>query len=119
MFTHPEFASQPSIEEDPRLSAETGRRLHDELHRVIGQLRSLEPEVALILNDADVIQEDRDAARMSLEHARQNVETAQSAVHRFESGTYGQCSRCGQSIGTERLEAIPDTQTCVTCQANS
>lgn len=38
-----------------------------------------------------------------------------AAEERLENGTYGCCTRCGQQVGEERLEALPATPTCVTC----
>lgn len=37
------------------------------------------------------------------------------ALERFEYGTYGVCSRCGQSIDHARLKAIPYTPLCIHC----
>ncbi len=37
------------------------------------------------------------------------------ALNRIESGTYGICVDCGQSIPEERLDALPFTSTCVKC----
>ena len=36
-------------------------------------------------------------------------------VASLDAGTYGQCERCGQPIGAERLAARPRATTCVTC----
>ena len=91
--------------------------LHAELRRAIAQLRLLEPEYEQLLADPDVIQEDRDGVRVVLEHARANVERAQRAVERAESGAYGRCQVCDGPIGEERLAALPDVGTCVSCQA--
>jgi DnaK suppressor protein len=38
------------------------------------------------------------------------------ALARIDDGSYGICSSCGVPIGTERLEAMPQTQHCVTCR---
>jgi len=37
------------------------------------------------------------------------------ALVRFEYGTYGVCSSCGQSIDCARLKAIPYTPLCIHC----
>jgi DnaK suppressor protein len=50
-----------------------------------------------------------------LEAARVTAAAAERAMARFEDGTYGQCARCGGVIAPERLEAIPDAETCVAC----
>lgn len=38
------------------------------------------------------------------------------AIQRINSGVYGTCGTCGQSIDLERLEIIPEATFCVTCQ---
>jgi RNA polymerase-binding transcription factor DksA len=37
------------------------------------------------------------------------------ALERLESGTYETCERCGEAIQPGRLEALPETSTCVDC----
>ncbi len=39
------------------------------------------------------------------------------ALHKFEEGTYGLCDSCGQSIGPDRLEALPQANLCMNCKA--
>jgi DnaK suppressor protein len=39
-----------------------------------------------------------------------------AALRRIEEGTFGECLNCGQEIGAKRLEAIPWTRYCLTCQ---
>ena len=53
--------------------------------------------------------------RQIVEEAAANVSRLEQAAARMESGTYGVCTRCGRPIASERLEAIPDATTCVTC----
>jgi DnaK suppressor protein len=38
------------------------------------------------------------------------------ALERLEEGTFGECQQCGQTIGTKRLEALPWTPYCISCQ---
>lgn len=38
------------------------------------------------------------------------------AVMQIDAGTYGVCSKCGQAISAERLEAIPFSTRCVACK---
>lgn len=40
----------------------------------------------------------------------------EAALGRMDEGTFGICQRCGQPIGTERLEAFPYVAYCITCQ---
>jgi RNA polymerase-binding transcription factor DksA len=52
---------------------------------------------------------------MLLEVVRDVEAAARRAVTRFEDGTYGRCVNCGHEIAPERLEALPDVDTCVAC----
>lgn len=106
----------PTSSTDSTTSDESGRRLDADVHHAIGQVRILEAEYATLLADPETIQEDRDATRLVLEHARGALELAERALERFRSGLHGICDRCGGPIGAERLEAIPDAVTCVSCQ---
>lgn len=38
------------------------------------------------------------------------------ALKRLNEGTYGECIHCGKTIGLKRLEALPWTPNCITCQ---
>jgi DnaK suppressor protein len=38
------------------------------------------------------------------------------ALERLEDGTFGECLHCGDVIGEKRLEALPWTPYCITCQ---
>jgi RNA polymerase-binding transcription factor DksA len=89
--------------------------LRAELAHAQTNLARLETEYAELLADPGVILEDRDSTRRLLEAARVTAAAATRAVERFEDGTYGQCARCGSVIAPERLEAIPDAETCVSC----
>ncbi|HLH72507.1 MAG TPA: TraR/DksA C4-type zinc finger protein [Chloroflexota bacterium] len=39
----------------------------------------------------------------------------EDALRKFENGTYGICSECGQAIDPARLEALPYATTCLKC----
>jgi RNA polymerase-binding transcription factor DksA len=38
-----------------------------------------------------------------------------AALVRLEHGTYGRCERCGESIGSLRLRALPEARFCMGC----
>lgn len=67
------------------------------------------------LADDDTIQEDRDAAAQFVAEARAGVTRAEAALTRAEAGTHGRCERCGSPIPSERLAALVDATTCVSC----
>jgi RNA polymerase-binding transcription factor DksA len=39
-----------------------------------------------------------------------------AALGRLAQGTYGRCTTCGEQISVERLEIIPQTARCVSCE---
>jgi DnaK suppressor protein len=38
------------------------------------------------------------------------------ALERLHEGTFGECMHCGKPIGEKRLEALPWTPYCISCQ---
>jgi RNA polymerase-binding protein DksA len=55
---------------------------------------------------------------MSLEeNVRDLMRQVDSALERIDSGTYGTCSTCGQTISAERLQAVPAADKCITCKS--
>ena len=51
--------------------------------------------------------------------ASAELDAAGEALTRLDEGHFGQCERCGQPIGAERLAARPATRRCVSCAALS
>jgi RNA polymerase-binding transcription factor DksA len=49
--------------------------------------------------------------------ARAALSDVQAALERLRSGEYGWCLVCGELIGTERLEILPQAATCLPCEA--
>jgi DnaK suppressor protein len=50
-----------------------------------------------------------------LDETKMTLVDIEAAQQRLIDGLYGTCTICGRGIGTERLEALPATATCVTC----
>lgn len=114
MSTAATFPSgQPGVPDD--VPADVLDRLRADLAHAVEQRDLLEREYEECLGNPDVIQEDRDSVRTLLEGARGTVEGAERALSRAKSGQYGVCQSCGNPIGEARLEALPDTTTCVRC----
>jgi DnaK suppressor protein len=40
----------------------------------------------------------------------------EAALGRVSNGTFGECLNCGQEIGVNRLNAVPWSRYCITCQ---
>ena len=53
---------------------------------------------------------------MEQTQAEKLLRALNAALDRIDAGTFGKCRDCGQLIGEERLEAIPWTRYCITCQ---
>ncbi len=54
---------------------------------------------------------------MSLEeNLRDSLTSVRNALGRMEAGTYGVCEKCGASIDTGRLKAMPTATLCITCK---
>jgi DnaK suppressor protein len=49
--------------------------------------------------------------------SREELQLLQAAISRIDAGTYGVCTKCGEQIAQQRLEALPYAQMCVTCAA--
>lgn len=47
------------------------------------------------------------------EHAEKELEDINAALHAIADGTYGICSKCGEDISFERLQAIPTADRCL------
>jgi len=45
------------------------------------------------------------------------LEAVNRALERIIEGTYGKCLQCGRDIALARLEAMPTTAFCVSCQS--
>ncbi len=46
---------------------------------------------------------------------RVELKRIQKALIRLDKGEYESCSSCGEEIGQQRLEAIPETDLCINC----
>jgi len=50
-----------------------------------------------------------------LDQARAELRALDEAADRLAAGTYGTCTRCGNPIAPERLEALPAATRCINC----
>ena len=57
-----------------------------------------------------------DLVELLLARCREALEEIESALRLIGQGAYGSCSVCGTAIPYERLEAVPATRRCVSCQ---
>lgn len=52
----------------------------------------------------------------SIDRHVQEIRAIDTALLRIADGSYGECSDCGESIATERLEVVPTAERCTACQ---
>jgi DnaK suppressor protein len=48
--------------------------------------------------------------------AIRDLALVESALRRLDAGTYGRCVDCGGPVGSERLEALPWADRCISCR---
>ncbi|MFD2371089.1 TraR/DksA C4-type zinc finger protein [Brevibacillus sp. GCM10020057] len=59
---------------------------------------------------SELFEREKDLALDSLD--RETLKEIDQALKRMDEGTYGVCTVCGKEIPVERLEALPQAQTC-------
>ncbi|AHF07683.1 TraR/DksA C4-type zinc finger protein [Desulfitobacterium metallireducens] len=85
---------------------------------ITGDMRESIGELSLIDNHpADIATEVYERSRDVAIHDRymHQVHAIDSALQRWEEGSYGICEHCGKTIPLERLEALPYTTVCKDC----
>jgi len=61
---------------------------------------------------------DREISFILSDRERDKLKAIEDALERIEDGTYGICESCDSEIAPARLEALPFTRLCVSCQAD-
>jgi DnaK suppressor protein len=70
-------------------------------------------------HEGSVAAEANDEVVALLHHERAELTAAQQALERMARGDYGVCAECGEPIGLQRLEVVPDAPCCVNCQGEA
>ena len=60
---------------------------------------------------------DREISMILTDREREKLDAIESAMERVDDGSYGMCESCESDIAEGRLEAMPFTRLCVSCQA--
>jgi DnaK suppressor protein len=61
---------------------------------------------------------DREISFLLSDRERGKLQAIQEALERIEDGSYGMCESCESEIAAGRLEALPFTRLCVSCQSD-
>ena len=64
-----------------------------------------------------LLSEGRERLSVFLHRGSQKLEAVNRALERIQNGIYGKCAACGAEIPEERLEYLPTTSLCLTCQS--
>lgn len=99
------------------------RKIKAELETKLRQLLERCTEIEDVLSDPGDADWEENALAMENDEAlsaigdvtKREIHDIRRALRLIEEGTYGTCQTCGQTIGAERLSAIPWTTTCVRC----
>ena len=59
----------------------------------------------------------REVALQRLDQQSRLIQEIRSALERIDSGAYGLCEKCEESIPRKRLDAVPWARLCVRCQS--
>ena len=79
-----------------------------------GELSSAAGDQHLAGHASDMV--DRELDGSLEENAESIVRAIDDALGRLDAGTYGACTRCGDAIPAERLDAVPYATLCVSCK---
>ncbi len=105
------------------------KRLEDERDRLRKELSDLQDQIPdrsrgqsegdtygnhLADEASDTFEQEKMAAIEA--HLRGTLDSVESALHKFETGSYGTCERCGREISQDRLEALPIAALCIDCK---
>jgi DnaK suppressor protein len=111
--------------------ADAGTRIERDLDVALSRLRRLGGAVAVVelpgtsgahsafTDEVDQIQAtaSRDVGLATREMLLERVNRLSAALERLDDGEYGVCVECAEAIAPARLDAVPEVQTCVSCQA--
>ena len=112
-------------------SANVGGRIRQDLDAALTRLRQLGGAVMVMdlagtvgensafADEVDQIQVNasRDIGLATRELLQERAKRLSAALERLNDGAYGVCVECAEQIAPARLEAVPEVETCVRCQA--
>jgi RNA polymerase-binding transcription factor DksA len=72
----------------------------------------------LPVGEHDAHQREAQDAKIAIgSNERAIQQEVRAALLRIETGTFGTCADCGKKISKERLDALPYTPCCVSCES--
>jgi RNA polymerase-binding transcription factor DksA len=112
-------------------SSDVGVRIRRDLDAALSRLRQLDGVVMVMdatgttgdnsafADEVDQIQVNasRDIGLATRELLQERAKRLSVALERLHDGAYGVCVECVEPIAAARLEAVPEVETCLSCQA--
>jgi DnaK suppressor protein len=90
------------------------------LTKSVGRTRNAEDEIWAERTedegDLATISQEKDILSSLHESGFSRLRFIQEALEALDRGKYGECRRCGEEIGENRLMAVPWAMTCIQCQ---
>ena len=109
---------------DKRKLAYFTKLVLQETERVLGELHGVQDDIGEIAElrtpeeaEEALLSEGRERLSVFIHRGSQKLEAINRALERIRGGTYGRCAECGAEIPEERLEYLPTTSLCLTCQS--
>lgn len=96
------------------MRAQTLRNVQHELHEGRDQTKDEGMDTYDLASDA----RDREINHILTDRDRDKLAAIDEALTRVDDGSYGLCEDCEAEIAEGRLQALPFTRLCVTCQSD-
>jgi RNA polymerase-binding protein DksA len=110
---------QSLLQLESRLKGDVDGLREEALHAQGGEASGSLSNAPLHLADLGTDVAEQEVLLNLLETKTDLFQQIQQALDRLDQGTYGICQKCGQSIATERLKALPFTPFCIRCAEQS
>ncbi len=95
-------------------------RLRDELQQRLDAVnRDLSRSHSADSEERATERENDDTLNSLAAEAQDQLTQINRALERMHAGQYGHCEKCGQSIDTGRLQAVPFATLCIRCAEGS
>jgi DnaK suppressor protein len=90
--------------------------LEQRMSNVVEQGRETSAETTQDIADQAVSSYQKEILFTRGSHEHVQLQFVRQALARLQGGTFGVCARCDEPIGAKRLEALPWTPYCISCQ---
>lgn len=98
------------------LMAEKNKILQEVSEQIRSETKDSKSDKGDIYDIASVERE-RELSLTFGDRERNKLQNVEEALQRLKEGIYGECDECGESIGEQRLRALPFTCVCVECKS--